>query len=591
MSSIAETLAQAQAYQTSGQLRDAEACYRHALELRPNYVAAHGNLGNLLRDQGRLNEAAACYRRVLELNQGSAEAHYHLGLISEEQTRLEEAADYFRRTVELKPDFAEAHDHLGGLLAQRGKVEEAMACFRRALKVNPGFAETHNRLGGLLADRENFEEASVCFRRALELKPDLAEAHNNLGSALSEQGKFDEAAACFRRALDLKPDYADAYHNLGSLSERQEQLDEAMAYHRKALTLQPDHAEAHDGLGIALMAGNRLDEAVACYRQAIWLKPDFATAHRNHALALLLSGRFEEGWPEYEWRWKCKGVEEPVLRKPRWTGTTVAGARILLRSEQGHGDTLQFIRYAQLVKQRCGTVIIECQPPLARLLASCPGVDSVVATGAPLPEFDFHIPLLSLPGVFGTSLENILAKVPYLWPRADLVEQWKDELGEGGAFKIGIAWQGKEAYAKDRFRSIPLAHFAGIAQVHPVRVYSLQMGLGREQLTHSISQWPITDLGDRLGDFHDTAAIVRNLDLVITCDSAPAHLAGALGVRVWVALSFAPDWRWMLEHTDSPWYPTMRLFRQSRPGDWDGVFRAIEGELAKLVKEKATPEC
>jgi hypothetical protein len=329
-----------------------------------------------------------------------------------------------------------------------------------------------------------------------------------------------------------------------------------------------------------------MDEAVASFGRALELKPEFAEAHIGRSLALLLMGRFEEGWPEYEWRWKRKGVEEPVLQKPRWTGNTVKGARILLRCEQGLGDTLQFMRYAELVKQRCGAVIVECQPPLARLLASCPGVDSVITSGLPLPEFDFHIPLLSLPALFGTSLENISAKVPYLWPRADAVEKRKDELGDAGAFKVGIAWQGRKEYENDCCRSIPLAYFAGIARIRGVRTYSLQMGAGREQLTDLGGESPIIDLGDRLGDFHDTAAIVRNLDLVITSDSAPAHLAGSLGVPVWVALSIGPDWRWLVGRTDSPWYPTMRLFRQSRPGDWGGVFRAIEGELAKLVKRR-----
>jgi ADP-heptose:LPS heptosyltransferase len=241
------------------------------------------------------------------------------------------------------------------------------------------------------------------------------------------------------------------------------------------------------------------------------------------------------------------------------------------------------VRYAELVKQQGATVIVECKPPLARLFASCPGVDRVMTRGEPLPRFDVWTTLLSLPGIFETSLATIPAKVPYLWPSEALVEQWKDELSKEKAFKIGIAWQGNPTQLSDRFRSLPLAHFAGIAATRGVRLYSLQMGAGREQLADRANALPITDLADRLGDFHNTAAIIRNLDLVITCDSSPAHLAGALGVPVWVALAFAPDWRWMLKRPDSPWYPTMRLFRQQSSGDWDGVFESIRDELTRIV--------
>jgi tetratricopeptide (TPR) repeat protein len=604
----------------AGNLDEAEACYRRALEQRPAYVAAQGNLGNLLKGRGLLDEAAVCYRRVLELKPESAEAHYNLALISEEQAKLDEAVAEYRRTLQLKPGLAEAHHRLGCLLADRGEVEGARDCFQRALALDAGLFETYDRLGALLASRDNFENAVVCFQRALALKPDFAEAHANLGASLSEQGKYEEAVVCLRRSLEIKPDFAQAYNllgtallmqrkyedavislrralalksefseahtHLGAALSMQGQLDEAVTCFQRALDLKPDCSEAHNNLGAVLERQERLDDAVSSFNRALELRPDFVEARIGRALALLLMGRFKEGWPEYEWRLKRKGVEEPVLQKPRWTGTTVPGARILLRCEQGFGDTLQFIRYAELVKQRCGAVIVECQPALARLLASCPGVDGVFAAGTPRPEFDFHIPLLSLPGVFGTSLENIPAKVPYLWPCADMVEKRKAELGEAGTFKIGIAWQGGNDYEKDRCRSIPLAQFAGIARMHGVRTYSLQMGAGREQLTDLGGQSPIVDLGDRLGDFHDTAAFVRNFDLVITCDSAPAHLAGSLGVPVWVALSFGPDWRWLLDRTDSPWYPTARLFRQTRPGDWDRVFRTMESELAKLVKNR-----
>jgi hypothetical protein len=251
---------------------------------------------------------------------------------------------------------------------------------------------------------------------------------------------------------------------------------------------------------------------------------------------------------------------------------------------------VHFVRYAELLKRRGATVIVECPSVLTRLLATCPGVDRVVATGAPLPKCDFYLPILSVAGVLGTTPESIPAHIPYLWPAAELVERWKNELGAEGGFKVGIAWQGNPNHKGDCYRSIPLAQFAPLAQVPGVHLYSLQMGPGREQLGAWLDRWPITDLGDRLGDFFNTAAAVRNLDLVITCDSAPAHVAGALGVPVWLALAITPDWRWLLERNDSPWYPTARLFRQARQGDWEMVFNEIEHELSKLARAKMETE-
>jgi tetratricopeptide (TPR) repeat protein len=557
--------------------------YRRAVELRPDFAYAHNNLGAVLAKQSQLAEAVACYRQALRYQPDFAEAHNNLGAALAEMNELGEAAACYRRALALKADYAEAHNNLGVVLAKQRKPAEAAACFRRLLALKPDHAEAHNRLGRALMEENQLVEAKACFRRALSLKPDYAEAHNNLGFALSKQDNLDEAAACYRQALKLQPDYVGPQYNLAIILTKQNKPDEAMLWYRRALALTPEHAEACDGLGIALMECNRVGEAVDSFRQALAFKPDYAGAHCNLALALLLAGRFAEGWPEYEWRRECKGSEAPVLSRPRWMGGSLDGKTILLHNMQGFGDALQFVRYAKLVQQQGGRVILACEAPLMRLLASCPGVDRVVDSGQPLEGFDVHVPLLSLPGIFGTTLDSIPARVPYLLPDAKLVEKWKHELSGEKALKIGIAWQGSQAYRKDRLRSIPLSQFAGIARTNGVSVFSLQMGAGHEQLIALDGQLPITDLKHRLGDFHNTAAIVRNLDLVITCDSAPAHLAGALGVPVWVALSFVPHWTWLLDREDSPWYPTARLFRQRRPGGWDGVFQRIQAALSQLV--------
>jgi Flp pilus assembly protein TadD len=565
-----------------GRLDEAIASYRRTLELAPNDARALNNLGAALMGQNKPAEAMSCYRRALELKPDNPEAHNNLANVFEKQGNLAEASTHYWQALALKPDFAEAHNNLGVILERQQNFVDALSCFRQALELRPDFVEALNNVGTTLSKQGKLEEATGCFRRAFELKPDFLDARKNLGMVLTRQGKLDEATDCYLQALELQPDYAEAHNNLGTVSFQQDKLTKAVTSYRRALKLRPDYAEAHKNLGVALLNQAKLDQAIESFERAWELEPDYVDAHLGHATALLLMGRFAEGWAEYEWRWK--NVQVPRYRdKPRWTGLGMPDATILLHSEQGLGDALQFIRYAEMVKERVGTVVVECQPQLTTLFSRCTGVDRVVAEGETLPEFDVQMPLLSLPGVFGTSPDSVPAKVPYLWPEERFVEKWKDELSEERGFKIGIAWAGRPENLLDRTRSIPLTHFAGIAATAGVRLYSLQMGAGHEQLSEFEGRWPITDLAARLGEFHNTAAIVRNLDLVITCDSAPAHLAGALGVPVWVALPHAPDWRWMLEREDSPWYPTMRLFRQTRRGEWSGVFKRIEQALAEKV--------
>lgn len=297
----------------------------------------------------------------------------------------------------------------------------------------------------------------------------------------------------------------------------------------------------------------------------------------------MLAGRFQEGWAEFEWRWQRPGEQEANPTRPVWNGEALDGRTIVLSSEQGLGDTIQFVRYAQLVKQRGGTVVVESQPPLTRLLTTCPGVDQVVARWQPLPHYDLVAPLLSLPRIFNTSLESIPAEVPYLSAGTDETAKWQSRLSQEAALRVGIAWRGSPLNAWDADRSIPLDAFSDLATTAGVQLHSIQFAPGGEELAASPLRDRIVNLTDQLGDFYHTAAIVRNLDLVITCDSAPAHLAGALGVPVWVAVTFAPDWRWMLGRQDTPWYPTMRLFRQTRPGDWAGVFSRIRESLLSLI--------
>jgi Flp pilus assembly protein TadD len=510
---------------------------------------------------------------------------------------LDDAVAFCRRALALKPDFAEAHNNLGNALKDQGKLAEAVAGYRRAAELKPDFAEACSNLGNALREQGNLHEAVVCYRRALEINPNFAAAHNNLGNALREQGRLDDAVAFCRRAVELKPDFAEAHNNLGNALREQGKLDDAVARYRQALKLKPGVAEAHNNLGIALQDQGKLDQAIACYHRALALEPDYADAHFNRSLVQLLAGEFPNGWPEYEWRWQTKEFTPRHFPQPLWNGASLAGKTILLHAEQGLGDTIHFIRYAPIVKQHGGTVIVECQKPLLGLLDSffggvdrffgldLGGVDRLIGRGSGLPAFDTHAPLLSLPGILGTTMETIPAKIPYLAAKPALLEQWRTRLLTIEGFKIGISWQGNPTYRGDRFRSIPLRWFAPLAEIPGVRLISLQKGAGTEQLAEIGNLFPVTDLAGELdeqsGPFMDTAAVMKNLDLVIASDSAVAHLAGALGVPVWVALPLAPDWRWLLDRSDSPWYPTMQLFRQGQQGDWQGVFEEIKKALCE----------
>ncbi len=566
------------------QLQQALACHRRALELKPRDAEAHNNLGNVLEQLGQLAEALRRFDESLELRPDCAETHYNRGNVLKRLERFNEAASCYRRALELKPECAAALNNLGTVLEKQDRFDEALCCFRRAAELKPDYADVQFNLGVALERQGCLEEAAACYMQAVELKPMDAEAHNNLGFVLGKQGRLDDAVGWLRQALRLKPEFAEAHNNLGFILEKQGLLDEAAGRFSRALELKPGFAEAFNNLGFTLEKQGKLDDAIDCYRRAIALHSDLAQAHTNCGFALLRRGDFLEGWTEHEWRLKRQGMEEEDFSLSRWKSCDLAGKTVLLHAEQGLGDTLQFVRYAELVKHRGAKVFVECPKPLARLIASCPGVDAVIAVGEERPPFDVHIPLLSLSAVFGTTPENIPANVPYLSPAEDAEISALKELDQDASFKIGIAWQGSRTNLADSVRSIPLMEFAPLAALSGVRLYSLQMGDGREQLRAVSRKWPVVDLGEKLGDFNQTGAIMRKLDLIVSCDSAPAHLAGAIGAPVWVALAYVADWRWLVGRDDTPWYPTMRLFRQNRAGNWPEVFRRIAAEIGEMTR-------
>ena len=587
MATIPEALAIAVQHHQAGRLHAAEQIYRQILAAEPNHADACHLLGVLAGQAGKHEDAIEYIGRAIGLKGNTALFYNNLGEAYRALRKIPEAVACCRRALALQPDFSEAHYNLGNALKDQGKMEEAVGCYRRALELNPDYAAAHDNLGNAFLGQGKLDEAVACYRRALGLQPNYAAAHNNLGNALKDLGKLPEAVACYRRAVELQPELAVAHNNLGNALKDLGKPDEAVACYRRALELKPDYVEPHNNLGIAFQDQGKLDEAVACCRRALELQPDFAEAHWNRSLLWLLCGNFAAGWPEYEWRWRRKDCPQRRFTQPLWDGHLLRGKTILLHAEQGLGDTIQFVRYATLVRQHAARVVVECQPPLLRLLAGCPGIDQLLGAGEELPAFDVHAPLMSLPRICKTTLENIPAGVPYVFPAPALVAQWRERLRAIDGFTIGIGWQGNPKYPGDRSRSIPLRHFADLVKIPGVCLVSLQKGAGREQLAAIRGACRIVDLAAELdeqaGAFMDTAAVMKNLDLVITSDTALAHLAGAIGVPVWVALPLVPDWRWLLDRGDSPWYPTMRLFRQRRWGDWQGVFQRIQTALREQM--------
>ena len=599
-----------------GQRAESLACFDRALELNPDAAEAHRNRGAVLLEMRRFDEAIAAFTETLRCQPANWGAHLSLGTARREKGQTAEAfecfaealrqgapqvetcieqgrawmqaespdraIDSFRQAIELNPRSADAHNAIGIAYKKLGRFDEAVGYYRQALALRPDFAEALGNLGNALGEMGRFDEAEACCRQLLERMPSSSWAHNNLGMVLYKQSRWQEAEAAMLRALELDGAALVVYKNLGTLLYERGRPHEAEPILRRALQGDPADDGLLCSLGNSLQDLGRLDEACASFNAALRANPDCVNARFNRSLVRLLSGDFATGWDEYEWRWKRTSAPSyGPFSQPAWNGEPLAGRTLLLHCEQGFGDTLQFIRLATNIDRRGGRIIFVCPRALAGLIGSCPAIDDLVIEGEPLPPFDFHLPLMSLPRVLRlVRAEDIPAAVPYLATSAQRVAAWRAKLAGQGIRKVGIVWQGNPQHCRDALRSIPLGEFLPLAHVAGVQLYSLQKGAGREQLADVGSGFPMIDLADDLTDFAETAAACEALDLVITCDSACAHLAGALARPVWVAVSAAPDWRWQLERKDSLWYPTLRLFRQRRLNDWAEVFARIATALS-----------
>ncbi|WP_323120565.1 tetratricopeptide repeat protein [Burkholderia alba] len=569
-----------------GRLQEALDSYARALTVDPRSFESHCNLGNVLRDLHRYAEALLNYDRALSIVPNQPQVLSARGRTLIDLDRPKDALASFNEAIATQPDFVEALYNSAVALERLGRPQEALQRCARVLALEPGHAKAHATRGNALLHLKQFDDALQAYARALELEPGSPDALCNQGTALRELGRHDEALQCYDAALARAAQLPQAWCNRGNVLQEQQRFDAALESFDRALALDPSYVTAWFNRGSALFEMHRFDDALAAHDRALALDPHHVDAHFAQGFILLRQGDFERGWSKYEWRLRNPGNEhaERVFAQPRWSGDTpLDGRTILIYAEQGFGDTLQFCRYATLLRDAGARVVLEVQPALRALMGSLSGPAEVIAAGDAPPPFDCHCPLPSLPFSFGTGLPTIPARTPYLHADPALARQWADRLGERRRPRVGLAWSGNPGHRNDRHRSMDFSMFAPLLDLD-VEWISVQKD-ARAQDAALLARTPVRRFDADLRDFSDTAALIRSLDLVVTVDTSVAHLTGALGRPVWILLPHLSEWRWLTGRDDSPWYPDARLFRQTRTGDWPHVVEAVRGALAERMRQ------
>ena len=562
---------------------------RQAIRHNRNNPDYYAHLGAGYSNLGQLREAIESYTGALSLRSNLPAVLYSRANVFARLNRLEEALADYERACSLKPDYVDAVNAAGMILHKLGRYAEAEARFLHALRLHPQHLLTLILRGALMRDLKRFDEAVSSLDAAIALKGDVPEALQERGLVFIAIGKFAEAIADFERAVSLKPDFTEAYSDLGCALTKTRQLEMASTAFRKALAIDPRHVAALNNLGSVLVDLDRPQEALGYFDRAIAVDPGYAEAHLNKAIIMLRLGDLQGGWIEYEWRWKCpsQNLGDRRFDKPLWLGAEpITGKVVLLHNDQGLGDALQFCRYVPLLKARGAEIILEIDGPLNALLSRLPGISRCLAKGAPLPSFDFHCPLTSLPLAFSTTLDTIPSEVPYL-PRAS--DEAGPQLGPSQRPRIGLVWSGNPNHLNDHNRSLPLEDLLPLLDGVEAQFVSLQKNARAEDEQLLRLRSDVLDLGPALRDFAATAAVVEQLDLVISVDTSVVHLAGGLGRPLWILLPHIPDWRWLIDRDDSPWYPTARLFRQTATRDWTEVVKRVREALVDRIARPQLP--
>jgi len=577
-----------------GDVAAASAKYGELVAARPEHWDAVYLHGTALLQLGRLQEAIDVFERVAAARPDVPDLHNNLGVAYQALGNWEMAARAFQTAIKLRADYDPAFFNLGRLMEGRQLWADAEKCFRHAVELKPADANYRLRLADSLGQQNKWEEAEQVVRQGLDLDAKHLDLRVILGFVLVKQNRLDEAAAVYRGVLETKPDYAEVHSNLAFVLESLGFLEEALAEAERAIELRADYADGFNNLGTVLRSLHRLDDACRAFRTAIERKPDFALAEFNLGTTLLLAEKYAEGWTGYRRHSRVAGTIPPGPEAIEWDGRAIPGKRLLVYADQGFGDAIQFARFLKRCKEQSqATVVFRCQPTLMRLFVGLRGVDELVAENQAADEsqferkFDFHVPLANLPVLFDVTVESAGDGVPYL----SLPNEMRPELAEmlrprpERALRVGLVWQGNPLQTRDALRSVSLEKLLPLLEVPETAFYSLQTEEpGLAQIRALSLGERLIDVGRELTDFADTATVLGQLDLVITVDTATAHLAGALGRPVWTMLGHTPDWRWHLVRTDSRWYPTMRLFRPHRRGDWDWVVLEVIRSLSEAVR-------
>lgn len=588
---IAAQIQKAVALHRSGKWDQAEELYRKVLRVAPTHFQALYLLGMLALHREQYAEAVTLIDRALNINPEHVDAQFDRATALEELRRYPEALGSYDLVLLLRPDFSDAQFRRGNVLRAMQRYPEALQCYQRLLAAKPDFAEALFKHANTLHDLQRIPEALEGYRKTLELQPEFLEALFNMGNALKDLNRLDEALATYQRALAIEPEFVQARVNSGYVQHNLKQPEAALQSYDQALAIQPDEGSALFNRGIVLEDLQRHEEALESYARAQALDPEAASPQWNEGLCRLRLGQFEAGWEKYEWRWQTEQLKEHrrQFHKPLWLGQeSLEGKTILLYAEQGFGDTLQFSRFVPLVAARGARVILEVQPQLKSLLSSLAGVSMVVSAGQLLPHFDYHCPLISLPLACGMRVEQDIPTEPYFQADARQAAQWSERLAPA-TLRVGLVWAGNprtsnpEATRLDALRSISFATLAPLLEQEGIDFYSLQLGDAAQHQfrSHPLAQ-RVIDHSRFFYDFSDTAALISQLDLVITVDTSVCHLAAALNKPTWLLNRLNTCWRWLLEREDSPWYPSLRIFRQTAPGDWDGVIARVNQELGQL---------
>lgn len=552
-------------------------------------------LANTFRDEGNHDKAGNYYQKALDINSSNFLARFNYANLLYSQDKMAQAIEQYQKVIEIKADCAPAHFNLGVCYGRQNMYDKAAKAYEKTIQFNPQHIKAYQQLVLVLIKENKHKEALVYAKKALDLEPHDFETLWRTGQCYRQLDKFEESVPYFRKAVELDSKNIHAILDLANILNMVEETDEAIVWYQRILEINPKINEALYNLGFTLKKQGHIKEAMEIYHKLLELKPNYAQPHFSLSLSYLTLGDWDKGWKEYEWRWAAYNETPRKLKQPTWEGQDLQGKTILLYAEQGLGDSIQFIRYAKLLKEKGATVFFDVQKPLKQILSLCPYIDKVYGPGDTLPSFDYQIPLMSLPMVFKTTIETTPHEIPYLYADSKLIEYWKEKLSHDKNFKIGICWQGNANYSTQFLRktvaakSMHVREFAPIAQLKGVSVYSLQKVNGADQIKELDPSITIHTFGDdfdeKHGRFMDTAAVIKNLDLVITIDTSISHFAAALGVPTWILLPEPADWRWMLNTNKTPWYPNVRLFRQPKMNDWKSSIQDVITALLELMQE------